>query len=128
MERLYIAPESSTPEISFIPENNELSISGRSFPLDPISFYKPVFEWLDNFLSEIKTDQFLNLKFKLDYYNTSTSKQFAKLFKVLEGSYIKNNVSIEWFYYHGDTDMFEAGERFSQFTDLKFKLIKKLSW
>jgi hypothetical protein len=127
MENLYIAPSSSTPEIHFNPEDSILFINGKSFPADPVSFYKPVFEWLDSYLSAIKSDLALNLSFKLDYYNTSTSKQFAKLFKILEESNIRDNVKINWFYHNHDTDMLEAGQRFSQFTELSFKIMQNLS-
>jgi len=124
MESLYIASDSSTPEISFDTEDNTLHISGRSYPSDPGSFYEPVFEWLENYLSTIDNESVLYLNFRLDYYNTSTSKQFAKLFKILEDSNIRDSVRINWFYRESDIDMLEAGERFSQITELRFEILK----
>ncbi len=126
MESLYIAPGNATPEIRFDTENSVLFISGQSYPADPLSFYKPVFDWLDKYLSEKKLENGLHLSFKLDYYNTPTSKQFARLFKMLENSYIRDKVKINWFYDDNDLDMMEAGQRYSSFNELKFEIMKNL--
>lgn len=124
MEDIFITESKSTPEIRFDKDEKLLSFIGKSFPTDPVIFYKPVFAWLENFLSNKQADNNLNVHFKLDYYNTSSSKQFAKLFKLLNDSEIRDGVRVVWHYDPNDIDMFDAGQRFSQFYLLKFELVK----
>jgi hypothetical protein len=122
MEGLYIAPGISTPEIIFEPENTQLTFIGQSYPADTHEFYKPVFDWIEKFLQDENSKTGLNLIFKLKYYNTSSSKQFAKVFKMLEDSKIGSEVRVHWFYHDYDADMHEAGVRFRMFTNLKFEV------
>jgi hypothetical protein len=122
MEGLYIAPGISTPEIIFEPEKKQLNFIGQSYPADTHEFYKPMFDWVEKFLQGDESKDGLNLIFKLKYYNTSSSKQFAKLFKILEESSIGNAVKVYWFYHDYDADMHEAGVRFMMFTNLKFEV------
>lgn len=124
MEEFYIAPGVSTPEIGFKANQGILFFHGKSYPTNPEDFYQPVFTWLKSFLKNRKLDNKLQIIFRLEYYNTSTSKQFAKLFRLLEENQMHDNVSVCWYYQENDTDMLEAGQRFSQYTRLKFDIQK----
>jgi hypothetical protein len=118
----YVSPSISTPEISYEPEKKSLNIIGQSYPADSIEFYRPFFEWIVRFLAEGDSSDFLTVVFRLKYYNTSSSKQFVRFFSILEESKIAAGIKIEWIYQEDDNEMYEAGIRFSMFSNLKFEV------
>ena len=118
---LKIAGSEDTPEINFNSATNEFTISGRSLPEDVTSFYKPVFEWLEKFL---ETNIKAVFKFKLEYFNTASSKIILDiLMKLEEIAADKNNVNIEWFYDESDDDMLEAGEEYKDLVEIPFNIV-----
>lgn len=99
-----------TPYINFDSSTGVFELSGKSIPENSIQFYQPVYEWLDKYVQSPlpKTD----LKIQLDYFNTSSSKCIADVFKKLE-MIIKNGkgeVNVTWMHDENDEDMEEAGE------------------
>lgn len=120
---LKIAGTEDTPEISYNPEQNEFLLSGRSLPEDVTSFYTPVFEWLEQYGTlGIKGTSF---KFKLEYFNTASSKVILDILMKLE-ELVQNSsadVNIEWHYMDGDDDMLEAGEEYKELVEVPFNLI-----
>ena len=120
MENIYIEHTSHTPEVYFDMEEHKLHIVGKSYPEDASRFYEPVVAWLDGNISEIK-DKF-SVEFQFDYFNTSSSKQIAKIFLLLEK--INENVFVQviWKYKKEDSDMMASGMRFSKLLNLEFEL------
>lgn len=112
-----------TPEIHFNSQTNEFLISGRSLPEDVSTFYKPVFDWLETFSSQKGLNAVF--KFKLEYFNTASSKIILDILMKLEeiqqdgGS----TVTVEWFYDEADDDMLEAGEEYKDLVEIPFNLI-----
>ncbi|MBN1253360.1 MAG: DUF1987 domain-containing protein [Bacteroidales bacterium] len=121
MESLFINSTNQTPEINFNPESGTFYIEGKSLPDNPIDFYQPVFDWANKYFYSDEVPLALTLNFKLEYYNTASSKQIAKLFKLLEQSPASENITIKWFYFEEDTDMLEAGERYEMLIKLDFE-------
>ena len=120
MEALHIASTEETPEINFDVEKKQFSISGKSLPEDSIAFYAPVFEWLQQFVDEVQED--VEFEFFMDYYNTSTAKQLAKIFLFLEKLNEKVFVQVVWKYKKDDNDMMASGVRFSKLLNIEFEL------
>lgn len=120
---LNISGTEDTPEIKFNSASNEFQISGRSLPEDVTSFYKPVFEWLDAFLST--TSQKSVFKFKLEYFNTASSKIILDILMKLEEVKEErgSDITVEWFYDESDDDMLEAGEEYKDLVELPFHII-----
>ena len=120
---LNISGTEDTPEIKFNSASNEFHISGRSLPEDVTSFYKPVFEWLDAFLST--TSQKSVFKFKLEYFNTASSKIILDILMKLEEVKEErgSDITVEWFYDESDDDMLEAGEEYKDLVELPFHII-----
>ncbi len=120
---LNISGTEDTPEINFNSQANEFVISGRSLPEDVTTFYKPVFEWLETFLAT--KDPKAVFKFKLEYFNTASSKIILDILMKLEE--IKQeggaDVTVEWFYDESDDDMLEAGEEYKDLVEIPFNLI-----
>ncbi len=122
LEKLIIDSKEDTPKVIFDPASRIFEISARSLPENAIGFYEPVLIWLNNYTqSPIDLTVF---EFKLEYFNTSSAKQLAKILLVLENMAKKNKVVINWFYKKEDADMLASGTRFSKLIDLNFNLIE----
>ncbi len=121
MEALHIEPTDDTPKIYFEPEIDLYLISGKSLPENAIDFYQPVFDWTTKFLNSNEAPSSFVLNFKLEYFNTASSKQIAKLLRILETSKIRENIILKWYYDKEDTDMLKSGTRYSTLINLKFE-------
>ncbi len=112
-----------TPEIRYSPENNDLLISGKSIPENHNAFFEPVFEWLQEFKTNPPEKTSINMQ--LEYFNTSSSKAFLKMFKALEKVKLRNkNIEVNWYYEEDDLDMKECGLDFSSMVNLPFNFIE----
>ncbi len=120
MEPLFIAATEETPEVNLNVEENKFSISGRSLPEDSIAFFEPVFAWLEAFSHEVEND--VEFEFFMEYFNTSSAKQIAKIFLMLEKISESTFVQVIWKYNAGDADMMASGMRFSKLLNLDFEL------
>ncbi len=121
MENFFLEGTNKTPQLDFNSNEGRFLISGRSIPENSIEFYKPLFEWLDNYISQAKSNTILDVK--LEYFNTSSSKCLVEIFRKLESLQQKNdNVLINWFYEEDDEDMQESGEDFQEIIDVKIVL------
>ena len=112
-----------TPFINFDSATGNFELRGKSIPENSVLFYRPLFEWLDNYIQNPATTTTLNIQ--LDYFNTSSSKCIVDLFKKLE-SISKNGkgqASINWHYNEDDEDMMEAGEDYKSIIKIPFNLI-----
>lgn len=124
MANLKIEGTEDTPLIEFNVDAGKFEISGRSLPEDAVSFYNPVLEWLDHYygnspLSETKFD------FKLEYFNTASSKLVLDIFMKLEEHCSAGNATkVNWYYYEDDEDMQEAGEEFAELVEVPFEFFE----
>jgi hypothetical protein len=122
MEIINIKGTDDTPTIVFDSANNIHSISGRSLPEDVSTFYQPVLDWLEEFAKQTKPS--MTLEFKLEYFNTASSKLLLDiLLKLEEISEEGASIDVKWFYAKNDDDMQEAGEEYSDLVSIKFDLI-----
>jgi hypothetical protein len=104
-------------------EKGFFEISGSSIPENPMEVFNPIFDHLNTYLQAPKANTELN--FRLDYFNTSTSKLMLdmihkmEVLKDMEG----HHVSIRWFYRENDDDMMEIGEDFANLCRLPIEII-----
>lgn len=121
-ETLLIESREDTPKVIFDTINRLFEISSRSLPENAIGFYEPVLQWLNDYsASPLDLTVF---DFKLEYFNTASAKQLAKILLILENIAKKSKVVINWYYKKEDTDMLASGTRFSKLIDLNFNLIE----
>ena len=121
MEALHIEASEDTPKIYFEPEIGIYLIEGKSLPENAVDFYQPVFDWAEKFFNSPDIPGEVVIYFKLDYFNTASSKQIAKLFRIIENSVASENVTIKWFYDEEDTDMLKAGNRYNKLMNIRFE-------
>lgn len=94
---------------------------GKSFPENPNDFYKPIIEWFKEYAQNPNRET--NIIFKLDYFNTSSSKKLVEIFNVLKEVHRqKKIILVHWYYRTGDEDMLEAGQTFSELVNIPFKI------
>jgi hypothetical protein len=115
MEVLHLEGTEETPQVTLDKKKGLFEISGRSLPEDASSFYKPVIRWIDSYaLGPNPVTEFI---FKLDYFNTASSKLILDLLSALEKV---GGTTIHWYFNDDDEDMEEAGEDFSELVKIPF--------
>ncbi len=121
MENFYLEETQKTPKIHLDAQNGKFVIAGRSIPENSIEFYKPVFDWLEQYADEAKDA--ITVEVKLEYFNTSSSKCLVEVFRRLEE--IKNKgktIEVNWYYEEDDEDMQESGEDFKEIINLPINM------
>ncbi|MBL7896789.1 MAG: DUF1987 domain-containing protein [Bacteroidia bacterium] len=123
MEYVYeIKATEDTPAVTLHKTNGLLSISGKSLPEDSATFYQPVIEWLSVYLNNAPSST--TAEFKLEYFNTSSSKQIFKIISLLKELSKTKSVAIKWYFDKGDKDMQLSGERFSKLCQMPIETIQ----
>ena len=119
MENLEIQATHDTPYVLCDFENEELKMTGRSLPENPLKIYETIFKWADAYNRDT-----IKLIFKLEYFNTASSKQIFTLIR----SFVENknitNVQVKWHFEEGDYDSKETGEHFSHLFKIPFDFIE----
>ena len=121
MSDLIIIDSIKTPSLSF-GISGVFEIKGKSIPENSLEFYRPVFEWLDDY-SQKPAPQ-TELKISLEYFNTSSSKCLLDIFRRLETINLSgmSEVKVSWYYEADDEDMMEAGEDYQALVKIPFEL------
>ena len=118
MNPLVIKKTHDTPGIILDPELNLYEISHRSLPEDANTFYEPVFKWITEFMESPSPS--VEFVFNLEYFNTASAKQIAKLLLYLDKLSQKTSVTILWKFKKDDSDMQSAGNRYAKLLNVKF--------
>jgi hypothetical protein len=116
-----IGPTKRTPRI--ILEQSRLFIAGRSIPVNPGEFYRPVYDWICEYIhSEI---QDTSIEFGFEYINTSSTKWVYNIIKEIASmKELACNIRIYWYYDKGDEDMCELGLILRSLVDCQFFVIE----
>ncbi len=124
MDNLKLEGSPKTPTVNFDADAGLIELKGRSIPENSIEFYKPLYDWIENYGENPKAETTVNIV--LEYFNTSSSKCILDFFKKLEAlnNGGKTNVSVNWHYEEDDEDMLEAGEDYQAIIDLPVKMIE----
>lgn len=123
MENLFIGGTEDTPEVKLDVNTLQFSISGRSLPEDVTTFYQPVTKWLENYNSS--NDEKACFHFKLEYFNTASSKVILDILMKLEElvNEKKSGIKVHWHYQESDEDMLEAGEEYKELVNIPFEIV-----
>lgn len=122
MDHLRVPETSDSPEINLEKERGRFEIIGKSLPEDPNEFYNPVISWVAEYVRDPNPET--EFTFKLDYFNTASSKKILDIIMTLkEIMRKKKSVIVKWFYRKNDDDMFDTAETFSEISGVPFKII-----
>lgn len=126
MDKLLIEGSKSTPEVVFDPQQNILLLRGQSYPENAFKFYEPIFNWIDNYLSQLNTEVIVKIDFILPYINTSSSKCIMMLLEKLDNAYLAGkHLSINWYYNEDNDSELECAEEFKEDLNLPFNIITR---
>ena len=122
MEQLSIEGTAKTPTILLDPVQSLVEIKGRSNPENSVEFYKPMMNWIDEYVTVPVQKTTVNIQ--LEHFNTSSSKMILDLFKRLEVLLeTKHEVIVNWYYEDDDEEILEAGETYETMSELPFLMI-----
>ena len=131
MEKLIIDATLNTPSVILDPEKNLFQFTGESRPENVRNFYIPVLEWLENYTSEVASQDKENksraheFHFNFEYFNSTSAKYILDLFKTLSNLHSEGiNVLVYWHYEEDDEDMLEVGKEMSRMSKLDFVYVK----
>jgi len=125
MKNLNISATANSPEILYDNNKKILFISGDSYPENAFEFYKPLFNWLNDYLGPSADS--LQINISLHYFNSSTSKILYDFLDQLEEANC-NDLSIRWYHDPENELTMEAGEEFQEdYESLNFELIAQPS-
>ena len=121
MKPLIIEATADTPKIHFDADKNYFEIGNLSLPEDAIIFYTPVVKWLKEYENNLNDPTIFN--FKLEYFNTASSKQIVQILLMLEQFHKQKRVLVRWHYKEIDEDMQDLGEEYADIIDVDFELV-----
>jgi len=123
MNSINLAPTANTPSINFDAGKGLLEIKGRSTPEVYASFYRPLIEWVVEYVKN--PHQITNVVIELDYLNSGSQTVVYDIFVKLNNIY-KNGceVLITWYYEKDDEFILETAEEFRDMLDMPFEIIE----
>ncbi|MGV8829992.1 MAG: DUF1987 domain-containing protein [Breznakibacter sp.] len=122
MEIIKIKGTEDTPSVILDKGQNIFEISGRSLPEDVSMFYEPILSWIDEYAESPNALTVFN--FKLEYFNTASSKVILDILLKFEDINEKGNkVVVKWHYREDEEDMLEAGEEYADIVEIPFEYV-----
>ena len=122
MEHFRIEADRNTPLISMNPDG-VMAIKGRSIHENVVEFYRPAFEWVDEYI--LNPADLTCVDIQLEYFNSASAKYIIQLLqKFRKVLVLDKKFVINWYYEEGDEDILERGEYFALVLDLPFNCIK----
>ncbi len=122
MQIIKIKGTDDTPNVVLDKDNGVFEISGRSLPEDVAAFYEPILDWLDAYAEDPLENTVFD--FKLEYFNTASSKLLLDVLLKLEDMYDDGKqILVKWHYPDDDEDMEEAGEEYADIVEVPFEQV-----
>ena len=125
MEPLLMFATQKTPSVDFDAQKGVMELIGRSNPEDATRYYQPLFEWIGEYSRVPQASTTFNIK--VDYFNTTSSKQLFTVFKMLQmiNEDGKSEVNINWYHDEHDECIQEAGEDYAAMMSVPFNIIEE---
>lgn len=122
MEVIKIKGTDDTPSVILDKAQNLFEISGRSLPEDVSMFYESILNWIDQYAEAPNAESVFN--FKLEYFNTASSKVILDIMLKLEEIHeAGNKVIVRWHHRDDEEDMLEAGEEYADIVAIPFEYV-----
>ena len=110
-----------TPLIEFNISKRSLLLKGRSIPENPIKFFAPLLTLLGDYHKA--PQPFLEVDFKLEYFNTSSAKCILQILLLLSKiEQRETDVVVNWYYDEDDDDIFEIGQDYARIIKIPVNL------
>jgi len=119
---IHLIPSEDEPEIILDKVKNIIRFSGTSIPEDPDKLFKPVMNWVNQYVTSPNPET--KLEFMMDYYNSSTARFFVEMLEKFEElNENTGNVRIIWNCKKDDIVMLERGEDLEAIIQIPFEFI-----
>jgi hypothetical protein len=124
MDKFVLEGTPKSPRVDFNAEAGVLHISGRSIPENAREFYRPLIEWIEEYVKNPSPVTVFDIC--LEYFNTSSSKAIFDLFKTAETLSTKGSseVIVKWKYENDDWEMRDAGLEYSRIIQIPVEMIE----
>lgn len=120
MKDLQIKGTMDSPEVCYTPETNTLLFEGRSLQEDPQAFYNILIDWIQANIVGKKT--FFKLVFKMDYFNSSSSRYLMKILMMLNDE--PEWYQMDWYVEEGDEVIYDKGQEYQQLLDFPVEIVQ----
>lgn len=122
MKPILIAGTELTPSVVLDTKKGLIEIEGCSTTDNAIEFYKPVIEFVDEYIVRPAKKTVVNIE--LEYLTIHSSKCILEIFKKLETIHKngKSKVFVNWHY--ATEDMMETGKNYKLIMKLPFEMIE----
>lgn len=115
MKTIKLEGTEATPFITLDFENGIYEFSGRSLPEDSSEFFKPILAWFDDLKGTKSKCDFI---FKLEYFNTASSKIILDILLIMETIAKEGAIAkVIWYHHSDDEDMIESGKEFQELVE-----------
>ena len=124
MEELILDGTEKFPMIHL--KDGFISISGRSIPEDPKKAYKPVLQWVKEYVKNPAPTT--EVRVKIEYSDTGSTKCIFDVLKVLavcRNTNHKIEMIFNWVYEKGDGEIVELGEFMESKLNVMFNYIQE---
>ena len=124
MEEFFLEASERLPEIRL--REGFVSIKGHSIPQDPKKIYKPVLQWVKDYIKDPapRTEVSLNIDF-CDTDSTKAIFDILKLLAMCQNTNHRIEMVFNWIYMKEDDDIKELGECFESKLDIIFNYLEE---
>lgn len=107
----------------FLFDGEHISITGRALPeFAPLAW----FPFLEKLMEHIFDLEKVTVDFKLDFYNSSSSRFITDMFDILDKNRLRCVPTVNWHYFEADEDTLADGEMWRDtFKNVKINLISR---
>lgn len=121
---VYANESKGNPGLTYDTENLEWTISGKSYPADSKSFYRPLIDWVESLQSNPPAR--CGIQFKLEFFNTVSSHIYVHVLTSLKKLKEEQGVAvgIRWFWEKGDDDMNDSAFSLMHATGIDLDLVE----
>lgn len=120
MNVLKVKGNESENEVILDGERGIFEFSGRFLPSKTREFFEPIMAWIEEYCKAPHRKSVLI--FKMDYFNTSSSKKFLDILLLFQDIHSKGfDVEVEWYHSKDDVDLRDAGLGYAELVELPFK-------
>jgi hypothetical protein len=119
---IHLIPSEDEPEIILDKAGNILKFSGTSIPEDPEKLFRPVMNWVNQYVRSPNPET--RIEFMMEYYNSSTARFFVEMLEKFEElNENDGSVRIIWKCRKDDVVMVERGEDLEAIIRIPFEFI-----
>lgn len=117
---MFLEKSSDTPQVECCPQEGILKLSGRSLPENAEEFYKPLLEWVREYVQTAGDTTTFNIE--LEYFNSSSVKHLLSIIiKLEELLNAGKKVEVVWGYNQEDELMEMKGRELESIVELPFR-------